>query len=202
MEEKYKVYTLTSPEGKSYVGMTMRDLEKRWRKGSGYLYNKELYSDIQKFGWENFEKNIVASNLSRSEAEMAEQRWIEKLETQNPEKGYNKEKGGLHPDRLNENTKKKMSISHIGLPRSEEYRKNISKSKRGSQNGMYGKTGKENPTSKPVIAIKDGEEFGRYDSLTEANVALGLPDGAFKNISSCCHGERKIAYGYSWRFAE
>ena len=95
-----------------------------------------------------------------------------------------------------------MSVSHIGLPRDEKYRANISKSKMGSKNGMFGKKGKDNPTSRPVIAFKEGKEIGRYDSLKDANDMLNLPEGAFKNISACCKGKRRIAYGYSWRFTE
>ena len=37
----YTVYMLTSPEGKVYIGLTSKPLEKRWGfQGTSYKYNK------------------------------------------------------------------------------------------------------------------------------------------------------------------
>ena len=202
MKKIYKVYMITSPNGKKYIGMTRTSMEKRWNNGNGYIQNKPLFDDIKKYGKEKFTRTVLYDGLTKEEAENQEKRLISVWETQNPEKGYNVESGGLHPEKLAESTKKKMSISHIGLPRDEKYRKNISEAKKGKKNGMYGKTGKLNPTSRAVIAMKDGVLVGMFDSMKEANENLGLPNGAFKNISACCHGKRRIAYGYTWSFAK
>ena len=53
-----------------------------------------FYSAICKYGWENFEHCILKDGLTQSEAEKAEIEAIEKLETNNPQKGYNLTKGG------------------------------------------------------------------------------------------------------------
>ena len=55
----YTVYKLTSPIGRSYVGVTKLPLEKRWNNGSGYSGNQELHADILLYGWLNFKKEIL-----------------------------------------------------------------------------------------------------------------------------------------------
>lgn len=194
----YSVYVLSSPGGKRYIGMTMRKTDIRWRNGKGYTNNKRLYADIVKHGWDSFNKEIIAQNLTKEEAEELERDLIKKYETQNPEQGYNIEMGGT-PIHLAESTRQKMSISHKGLLRDAEYRKHISESKQGCKNGMYGKTGALNPKSRKVIAIRNGEVL-EFDAISEASRSLNLSPNAFKNISAACMGKRKTAYGYKWEY--
>lgn len=42
----YKVYLLTFPDGKIYVGQTELDVTKRWRGGLGYKDNREMFDAI------------------------------------------------------------------------------------------------------------------------------------------------------------
>lgn len=58
--------------------------------------------------------------------------------------GWNANKGGLNPPnklgwKPSELTIQKRSLSLTGIPRTEQWRKNLSNSKKGSNNGMYGK---------------------------------------------------------------
>lgn len=63
--------------------------------------------------------------------------------------GWNANKGGNKPpSRMgwspNQKTREKRSVSLKGIPRNNEWKKNLSESKKGSKNGMYGK---KNPCS-------------------------------------------------------
>ena len=197
----YSVYVLVSPEGKRYVGMTMRKPEYRWNHGKAYDYNRPLFDDINKFGWGQFEKIIVKNNLNKEEACLLERKLIKDYKTQNPNRGYNVEMGGV-PTKLAEQTKQKMSVSHIGIERSEEWCRHISESKKGNKNGMFGRTGKQNPTSRKVNAYIDDELVFTFMSIADACRSLNLSRNSFKNISACCMKKRKTAYGYVWRYAD
>lgn len=100
--------------GKKYVGQTRKTPSARWQNGTGYKTQKHFWSAICKYGWDNFEHEVVASNLTQYEANMFEKILIEKLETMNPDKGYNKDSGGNNGKIASEETRKKISLSHIG----------------------------------------------------------------------------------------
>lgn len=51
-----------------------------------------MWKAINKYGWENIEHNILASNLSREEAKKQERETIKKTDSQR--KGYNQRPGG------------------------------------------------------------------------------------------------------------
>lgn len=198
----YSVYVLTSPDGKRYVGMTMRKPEYRWRYGKNYEDNRRLAEALRCFGWENFKKEIVAENLTKEEACARERSLIEEYQTQDPRYGYNIEMGGV-PEHLAEQTKAKMSEAHKGQVRDEIYRKHISESKKGEKNGMYGKLGELNPKARTVEAYDfAGNLLFIFPAISEACRALNLSKNAFKNISACCMGKRRSAYGYVWRYRD
>lgn len=196
----YSVYMLVSPNKKRYIGMTRQKVSYRWNYGKGYKENAPLWNDIIKYGWDRFEKYILEEGLTEGQASRKEQIYIALFGTQNPETGYNREMGGKH-FKMAEQTKAKMSLAHIGQIRDEEYRKHISESKRGIKNGMFGRFGSLSPNASKVIAIKDGEEI-RFGSICDAARKLNLSKNAFKNISACCKGKRRSAYGYVWRYED
>ena len=93
--KKYIVYMHTSPNNKRYIGITSHTNPKhRWKGGYGYHKNDYFYRSIQKYGWDNFKHEIIASNLSKEEACKMEIELIEKYKTRYPEFGYNYSKGG------------------------------------------------------------------------------------------------------------
>lgn len=95
-ENKYKwcVYAHISPSNKYYIGITSQKPERRWRKGEGYTHNKYFTNAINKYGWDNFHHEIVASNLTEDEAKNFESLLIKKLNTTNSDFGYNLSSGG------------------------------------------------------------------------------------------------------------
>ncbi len=79
---------------KVYIGITKRKPEERQRYGQGYIKNEAFYQDILIYGQNNFEHKILFSNLSEQEAYLKEIELIAEYNATNPDKGYNKSKGG------------------------------------------------------------------------------------------------------------
>lgn len=127
----YCVYVHTSPSGKKYVGQTCQKPEQRWKNGNGYLNNVYFTRAILKYGWDNFEHEIIASNLTKEEADNFEKLLIKKLNTLNPN-GYNAKDGGSN-GRPSEETKEKMSKSISGKKHSEETREKLREANLGKR---------------------------------------------------------------------
>lgn len=106
------------PNGKRYVGITGQSTKQRWRvNGNGYRPQKLMYRAIKKYGWENIEHIIVAENLSVIDAGQLEKELIKKYKTTNIKFGYNQSTGGENSPigvRRSDETRKKLSLSHIG----------------------------------------------------------------------------------------
>ena len=84
----YTVYVHISPSNKYYVGITKQKVARRWRYGSGYKQNKHFYSAIQKYGWNAFQHEIIANNLTKDEACKFEIALISVLKSNQKEFGY------------------------------------------------------------------------------------------------------------------
>jgi len=132
--------------GKKYVGQTCKKPEIRWNNGVGYKSSTYFFSAIKKYGWNNFDHEIIAENLTKEQADELECFLIKKLKTINAKFGYNLCDGGSR-GKQNEATRLKMSQIQKGKkrpPRSEEYRKKLSKAQKKrlsdpTKNPMYGK---------------------------------------------------------------
>lgn len=227
-ERKYCVYMHISPSDKRYIGMTGQDPKKRWGNGKCYKENSYLSRAIEKYGWDNFQHVILEKNLTMEEAQIKEIELIEFYQSSNRNFGYNIESGG-RCSCLAEETKKKISISHLGMKASEESKKKMSESHKGEKHNMYGlhrseetkrkisesNKGKHSTPQdidklnkmhdmikKPVLCIETGII---YESAANAGKLMGINGG---NITSVCTGTpmkngriRKTAGGYHWRYA-
>lgn len=92
----YYVYTHTNLiNNKIYVGITMQKPEKRWLNGLGYIKNHDFYSDIQKYGWDNFKHEILYENLSLENACLKESDLIQHYRIEYPSLVYNLTSGGM-----------------------------------------------------------------------------------------------------------
>ena len=122
-------------------------------------------------------------------------------------------KGKTHPERvgvpLSKEAKKKISEKnkialkgHIpwnkgikggaswnkGLELTAEHKKKLSEAKKG----------KASLRKKAILQYDKNNNFiARYESLTLAGVEV---DGDIRNISACCLGKKKSAYGYVWKY--
>lgn len=117
MESKNKSYTVylhRSPSGKVYVGQTCDTLKRRWKNGKGYSRNVYFNAAIEKYGWENFTHEVLVTNLSKTEADNFERMFIQCLESDSREYGYNIQSGGHHAGEMSEEAKARMISSKIG----------------------------------------------------------------------------------------
>ena len=152
--DNYCVYIHTSPSGKRYVGQTKKNPKERWNNGKGYLqkkngkYNQPAFARaILKYGWDNIEHEVVASNLTREEADNFEKLLINKLDTVNPKFGYNCKEGGSNGSPL------------------EETKKKIGKSLKG-----------KNKKSVTQYSLS-GEFIRTFDNITEVEFEMGISHG-------------------------
>ena len=124
----YKIYKYTNKINKKvYIGQTKQSLYARAQEnGIGYKNCTLFWRAIQKYGWDNFESEILEDNLTQEEANQKEQYYISFYDSTNTNKGYNIRLGGNNTP-LSEETKKKISESHKGLRPSKETRKKMSK---------------------------------------------------------------------------
>lgn len=163
----YFVYMHISPNGKRYIGITQNCL-KRWRNGLGYWQNKYFYSAIQKYGWDNFEHIIIADNLSLYDAEKMEVELITKYNTTEREFGYNHAEGGKvnRGYKLSDETRKKLSESHIGIPSANKGKK-LSKEHNAKLQEGKNRYIKINGSLKPMLGKKHSENT--KIKISEAN---------------------------------
>lgn len=157
-DKTYCVYCHTNKiNGKRYIGQTCLQPENRWRKGEGYKGCIRFYNAIQLYGWDNFTHEILATGLSKEEADTMEIQLIAEYKTQNSLFGYNIAAGGASA--MTEETKRKISESHKGKRHTEESKKKMSKSKKGryigKDNPFYGKHHTEESKKKMSEAAKN-----------------------------------------------
>lgn len=93
MERKHYVYRLTSPSGRSYIGLTGRSVKERWQKhkrqaefGTG---RHPLYDAMRKYGFESFLVETVACAYGLADAQ-----YLERLLISTNRNGYNILPGG------------------------------------------------------------------------------------------------------------
>ena len=212
--DTYCVYVhINKFNGKKYVGQTVNgnNINKRWVNGLGYRSCTVFYKAIKKYGWNNFEHDIVASNLTLEEANQKEQELIEQYKSYEDKFGYNITKGGRNFTH-SEETKKKIGISNSialkGNKWSESQKKLMSEMFTGEGNPFYGKHFseeskkkiRENNPSKQVLQFsKDGEFIAEYPSTREAGRRIGCNPS---NICSCCKGKLKSTSGFIWKYKE
>lgn len=190
MEKSWCVYKHTLPDGRCYIGQTC-DITTRW-KPSAYKNCVKFYSTIQKYGWENFNHEILVDNLTLEEANHLEEEYIKKYDS--IEKGFNLNSGGenkLH----SQETKNKMSQTRKGVPHSQEHSEAISKALTGKKKTPeHIRNNQLAQHRKPVECIETGE---KYESLSDAERKTGILG---ETISRCCRGKQKTASGFHWRF--
>lgn len=120
------LYQLTSPGGKSYVGVTTKSLNRRI---SAHLCNDHAIGRaLRKYGVENFKVEVLVIGPENYIYGL-ETRAIETFDTMVPN-GYNILGGGQGGSHTEE-TKRKISESHVGVRPSLETRQKLSEVHRG-----------------------------------------------------------------------
>lgn len=112
----YRIYLYTNliTNKPCYVGQTSTPLKKRaYSKGTGYKHQPFFWNEIQKYGWKNFQVEILTTTSDKEYANLLE--WF-----------YTIEFNTQYPNGCNDS---------IGWKRSDRYKKLYS----GRKNSNYGK---------------------------------------------------------------
>lgn len=211
----YKVYIhINKINKKKYIGITgQKYITSRWKNGGGYKKTPRFYNAILKYGWNNFTHIVLFNNLVKEEAERLEIELIKLFNTTNPEYGYNLQSGGgigsvseltrykakvrqtgKHPT---DETKSKMSKSHIGKQKCKGY-KHSAETKEKHRLLMLGN---KNFNSKSVCQYDlEGNFIRKYDYMEQIKQYIKIPNTS--HISDCCRGKRKKCYGFIWKYSE
>lgn len=203
--------------GKIYIGITSHVPEKRWgANGSNYKTSPYFYNAIQKYGWDNFEHNILYTNLTKEQACQKEQELIQYFHSMDRNFGYNSTSGGeifiMNPETKNKiSNKLKGNTNGLGHPCSEEKKRKISKAQKGRKlteehkqklseaakqrhtpcSEQKRKTLSQNyPNKKPIYCLELNTVF---ESVQECSRQLDIPA---TNISKLCNGRGKTLKGY------
>jgi len=148
---KYYIYIFQNKINlKIYVGYTY-NTQTRWtnhKSNANQGYEFPIYYAIRKYGWENFDKQVIEEWDTKEEAWDAEMFWIAFFRTNinryGTEYGYNLNDGGKGSNALlgkkaSKKTKLKMSKSHKGRKHTDEAKLKISVANTGRPSHRKGK---------------------------------------------------------------
>lgn len=207
---------------KFYVGKRVyRKKDDDWYLGSG-IYLKRA---IEKYGRENFKKEILEWCNSIEELNQKEIFWIKQLNSTNIEIGYNIALGGQGGN-LGEESCKKISNKLKGIKRSEEFKKKVSKALKGKiktsehieklKQSLLGRKRPAEVTQKMSNSMKEKYDLGwsspvqiqvhqydkntgnfiqSFDSATKAGEILSI---GRKGITNNCQNKSKSSGGFRW----
>ena len=185
--------------GKMYVGVTSKSMEER-AGYQGHRYNPKLYfgKAIRKYGWDNFDHEIIASHLTEEEASNMEKLLINKLQLNDPRYGYNIAEGGnlccvLHGEKhpyygkhREAEVVDKIRQSHYGKSPDKEVRQKISDKLKGKYYGSK------------RVQVRCIETGIVYESYNAASRAAGV---SASSIRYCITGRQKVSAGFHWEAA-
>lgn len=216
-DKNYYIYKTTNiVNNKFYIGKSSikNNSIDHWYLGSGVLLKKA----INKYGRDNFKKEIIEWCASLEESNEREKYWIEKLDALNLNIAYNIATGG-DGGYLGEEVNKRISKALKGRKHTEEFKQHISKLNKGKKLSKehieamrkanlgikrsdeykqklreqmlkkYEK-GYQNPNKIEIYMYdkKTGSYISSYASCTEASIDAGL---SRKTIQNVCIGRNE-----------
>ena len=196
MAGKYILYEHRNKiNGKRYIGITNNKSKRWYGKGKHYDGCPYFFAAIRKYGWDNFEHNVLIYDLTREEASRLEKHYIEIFKTCDKAFGYNLAEGGVNAPTMlgkhhSEETRQKMREKALGRTIPDEQRQ--SHSKWMSENFI----GNRNPKSRAVRCINTGEVFETQRMAAQEKGVLQ------SKISLCCQGKRSHTHGLMWEYAD
>lgn len=192
-----------------YVGQTIQPIIMRYKQ---HLWYSTKHKNHLGYWLSKNKETIKIKILEYCDIENLNEKelqWISKYDNLvNSMKGCELSKHHRH----SEETKKKIGLStikiHTGLKRSQETKDKIAKSRlkyKGDKNPRFGKKDSQESINKRVLKLnkpilqytKQGEFIKESPSISLAAKEINVN---FTNISTCCLGKQKTAYGYIWKF--
>jgi len=215
-EESGIYFIINVHTAKIYVGSALNLKRRHSVHFSALKKNKHpnyhLRNSFNLYGSESF-LFLIVETCGKDELLELEQKYIDILNVLDCEFGYNicPTAGNLLGYKHTEESKRKMSNSHIGKKHTEEHKQKISEantrrrhseeSKQKMSKAQKGKPKTEEhkrKVSKKVIQLtKDGKFVNEFYGTCEAERQTNIYQA---NISSVCRGKLKSAGGYIWRY--
>jgi len=207
------IYKITNTKNnKCYIGQTIKQPNVRWYQHKyysrkGVRYKSKLYSAIQKYGIDCFTFEVI-EEIENELLNEKEQFFILLFDSFN--KGYNNTIGGEG----NKGGKRKKKCEDI-VPKlykelkSTEKVANYLKISRITVRNILKEKGLFVPQKKNSFDYKQVEVvqysldltlINIFPSLTEACKSIGLTNKNASELSKCCKGKRKTAYGFIWKY--
>ena len=194
MERKFIIYKHTSPSGKVYIGQTCTATWARWRRGKGYKRCTKFWNAIQKYGWDNFEHEIIYNNLSQDEANALEEMLIAQYMKEgvayNTKPGGNNHAGWVMDDKM----KLKISKANKGKKRTDEQklRMSISAKKRPLSEGFIKHWSEQRGKPSPMAGKHHTEKTKRRisESLKSDNNSWRGQHHSKETIQKISEGKR------------
>lgn len=133
--------------GKVYIGQTWRTISRRSKNGTHYKSNPHFWAAIQKYGWDNFQSELLTVTHTQEVANYWEQYFIDQYDSCNRDVGYNFREAGSH-GKMSTESRLKMSKARKGKEPwnkgkidcySEAVLEQMSKSRKGKPSFMKGK---------------------------------------------------------------
>lgn len=206
MEERHcSVYVHTSPSGKYYVGMTGQDVKSRWNGGAGYNSQPYFRNAIQKYGWDNFEHEVIASHLTKEEAINFEKLLIRELKQNEREFGYNITEGGeghtgisgeknpMYGKHHTEEARKKIAEAGLDRPAWNKGKHHPDEVKEKMQQ-VWHETHNSNANSRKIRCVETGEEFQQVREAAEKSLL------STSTIAKCARKGSASRSGLHWEY--
>jgi group I intron endonuclease len=114
----YKITNLVN--NKIYIGQTTRPFKDRIKDYERFYGNDYINNSFKKYGFDNFKFEIIDTANNIEELNKKEIYYINKYNSTNKEIGYNIEFGGLNSI-PNDETRKRMSESHMGIKQTDRW---------------------------------------------------------------------------------
>lgn len=218
----YYVYQhINKANGKRYIGITKQNPESRWGvDGINYKSSPYFYAAIQKYGWDNFEHDVICSNLTKDEACAKEIELIAHFNTQDKQYGYNIMEGGSAPavpeeiraimsekmrgnknglgHTCSEEKKLKISEAQKGRKLTDDHKAKLSAAKKGRPHASpSAQTRKKISDSHVKKRVYCYETDKVYESIQSCAKELGIEP---TSVCACCKGRHKLTHGYHLRY--
>lgn len=204
------IYVITNNiNGKQYVGKTNGTIEKRFKEHikeskRQRCEKRPLYSAMNKYGVEHFSIAILEECSAEKSADR-EIYWIDRLQTYGC-LGYNATRGG---DSKKYYDYRKIVDKYLELHNQKETAKYfhcdvfvVRQACKELGVPIYSSTEwvKQHGQTVAMIDKETNEIIQIFNTIADAYRFLNKPHSG--HIASVCNGQRKIAYGYKWKYLQ
>ena len=208
------IYKLINPQGKIYIGQSI-NIEKRllqYQYSSKYSLGRKIYNSIKKYGWKNHTCEII-EEYSTEQLDEKEIFWGEYYSSLGS--GGLNLKLGEGRGKCSDETKKLMSES-AKMIMTKEHREKLSQAKKGKKRSEKAKQALRVPKKNKINFQNNGKWISNSTSVLQYNLKGKFirewkiikdaeltfhPKKKYgNNITNCCRGSQKTAYGYIWKY--